>query len=373
MAKPTAADIKRYRENLQGEVDANSLYLTLADVEPNPSRADIFRQLAEAEARHAALWRRLIEEAGEDAGDPQPAFRARLIARLARRFGVSALLPLINAAETRDVDLYRGQPEAGTLPNEERAHARVFANLASSGGGPIDIASIEGWHKGGGAGGPLRAAIFGVNDGLVSNLSLVMGVAGADPGADFVRLAGIAGLLAGAFSMAAGEWISMKAQREVFERQIEVERQELEMAPEEERNELSLIYQSKGVDRAQAELLADTLISNKENALDTLVREELGLDPSALGSPLGAALSSFFAFSLGAILPVLPYLLGATGTAAIIASAIISGLALFTVGSGISFLTGRNVWFSGVRMVAIGLGASVVTFLIGRLIGVQTS
>ena len=145
------------------------------------------------------------------------------------------------------------------------------------------------------------------------------------------------------------------------------------MAPEEERNELSLIYQSKGVGKEQAEMLADTLISNKENALDTLAREELGLDPSALGSPLGAALSSFFAFSLGAVLPVLPYLLGGTGNAAIGFSALISALALFSVGSGISFLTGRNVWFSGGRMVVIGLGASAVTFLIGRLIGVQTS
>ncbi len=373
MATTPPEHIKRYRENLQGEVDASSLYRTLASVEKDPGRADIFSQLAEAEERHAALWARLIREGGEDPGDPQPGRRARLIAWSSRKFGVRSMLPLINAAEVRDVNMYRGQPEAGSLPNEERAHARVFANLAVTGGGPVDIAGVEGWHKGGGAGGPLRAAIFGVNDGLVSNLSLVMGVAGADPGSDFVRLAGVAGLLAGAFSMAAGEWVSVKAQREVFERQIEVERQELELAPEEERSELSLIYQAKGVPRAQAELLAEHLMSDKGTALDTLVREELGLDPSALGSPAAAAISSFVAFSIGAIIPVLPYLFGGAGSLAIVLAAIISGLALFTVGAAVSLLTGRGLLISGTRMVVIGGGASIVTFLIGRLIGVQTS
>jgi VIT1/CCC1 family predicted Fe2+/Mn2+ transporter len=370
---PTPADLQRYRDNLQGEVDASFLYRTLADAEPDPDRADIFRQLADAEDRHAALWRGLLEEGGADPGDLGPARRARLIAWASKRFGTRAMLPLINAAEARDVDMYLGQPEATGLPAEERAHARVFANLAANARGPVDIAGIEGWHKGGGAGGPLRAAVFGVNDGLVSNLSLVMGVAGAEPGAEFVRLAGVAGLLAGAFSMAAGEWVSMKAQREVFERQIAVEREELEVAPQEEEAELSLIYQAKGIPRAEAQLLARQIMTNRSSALDTLVREELGLDQQALGSPAGAAASSFVSFAVGAILPVLPYLLGGGGNLAIVVSAIISGVALFSVGAAVSFLTARGLFVSGARMVVIGGLAAGVTFLIGRVIGVQTA
>ena len=373
MSPPSPADIRRYRENLQGEIDASMLYRTLASVEEDGNRADIYRQLAEAEERHAGLWARLIREAGLEPGEPEPGRRSRLIAWLATKLGPNAVLPLINAAEARDVNMYAGQPEAGRLPGEERAHARVFATLAQRGNRSVDIASLEGWHKGGQAGGSIRAAVFGINDGLVSNLSLVMGVAGADPGAQFILLAGVAGLLAGAFSMAAGEWVSVTAQREVFERQIEVERQELEFAPEEEKAELSLIYQAKGVPRAEAEELARRIMAEPGTALDTLAREELGLDPSSLGSPFAAALSSFLAFGLGALLPVLPYLLGADGATAILVSALISGLALFGVGAGLSFLTERNFALSGLRMLAIGAVAAGVTFFIGRLIGVQTS
>ena len=234
-----------------------------------------------------------------------------------------------------------------------------------------EIAQHETWHRSAGAGsGTLRAAVFGVNDGLVSNLSLVMGVAGADPGNQFVLLAGVAGLLAGSFSMAAGEYVSMQSQRELFERQIALEREELEEDPAEEEHELSLIYQTKGVPRAEAERLAHVLMQDKQVALDTLAREELGLDPAELGSPWGAATSSFLAFGAGAILPVLPYLfLG--GFAAFVASAVLSAVALFAVGGGVSLLTGRGVLFSGARMVLIGAAASGVTYMVGRLIGVS--
>ncbi len=373
MATPTPTDIERYRENLQGEVDAAMLYRTLADLDQDAARGAIYRQLAEAEERHGRLWAGLIRDAGEDPGEPRPGRRPRIIAWIARKLGVRAVLPIINLAEARDVDMYSGQPEAGRLPVEERSHARVFATLARTGATSVDIAGIEGWHKGGGAGGPLRAAIFGINDGLVSNLSLVMGVAGADVGARFILLAGVAGLLAGAFSMAAGEWVSMKAQREVFERQIEVERKELEISPDEERDELSLIYQAKGVPRELAEAMAGQIIADPAHALDTLAREELGLDPGALGSPVAAGLSSFLAFGIGAVVPVLPYLFGGGGTSAIAVSGLLSGAALFAVGAVISFLTGRGALYSGIRMLLIGAAASVVTFLIGRAIGVQTT
>src|SRR4029077_17651339 len=176
----------------------------------------------------------------------------------------------------------------------------------SSGAAPAQIAEHETWHRSGG-GGTLRASGFGVSDGLLSNLSLLMGFAGAQADSKFVVLAGIAGLLAGSSSMAAGEYVSMRAQREMFERQIKLEEMELLLSPDEERAELVLIYRAKGVPQVEAEQLAGRIFANKETALDTLVREELGLDPSELGSPWGAATGSFFAFGLGAIVPVIPY------------------------------------------------------------------
>jgi vacuolar iron transporter family protein len=243
---------------------------------------------------------------------------------------------------------------------------------AAGQGGPSgeDIAKREQWHgSASGGSGTLRAAIFGVNDGLVSNTSLVMGVAGADVGNSYVLLAGIAGLLAGAFSMAAGEWISMQSQRELFERQIALERDELAENPEEERQELALIYQAKGVPRADAERLAASLMRDPDVALDTLAREELGLDPDELGSPWGAALSSFVAFSAGAVIPVVPYLLF-SGVTAFVVAVVLAAAALFAVGAGVSLLTGRGLLFSGLRMMAIGALAAGVTYLVGMAIGV---
>src|SRR5206468_3472827 len=220
--------------------------------------------------------------------------------------------------------------------------------------------------------GSLRAAAFGANDGLVSNFSLVMGIAGANVEPDFVLLTGIAGLLAGASSMAAGEYISVKSQRELYEQQIELERQELEMSPEEEKEELSLIYQAKGVPSSQAEELAERILANPQTAIDTLAREELGLDPTALGSPWIAAASSFVAFATGAAIPVLPYLL-VRGDAAFFTSGIVCGAALFLIGGLISIFTGRGFVFSGFRMAAIGALAAAATFFIGKLLGVTVA
>jgi VIT1/CCC1 family predicted Fe2+/Mn2+ transporter len=214
--------------------------------------------------------------------------------------------------------------------------------------------------------------IFGVSDGLVSNLSLVMGVEAASKDASFVVLAGIAGLLAGAFSMAAGEYISMQSQRELFERQIELEKAELEAMPEEEERELAALYMAKGFPRAEAERIAARMFEDPDTALDTLVREELGLDPDELGSPLGAAGGSFLAFAVGALIPLVPYLL-LSGTAAFAVSLGLSLVALFLVGAGVSLLTGRGVLFSGLRQLAIGAGAAAVTYAVGTVIGVGVS
>jgi VIT1/CCC1 family predicted Fe2+/Mn2+ transporter len=215
---------------------------------------------------------------------------------------------------------------------------------------------------------------FGVSDGLVSNLALVMGVAGAGAGGalgdgHFVLLAGVAGLLAGAFSMAAGEYVSMQSQRELFERQIALEKAELEAMPEEEQAELASVYRAKGFNQAEADAIAARMFSDPQHALDTLIRGELGLDPEELGSAWGAAFGSFVAFGLGALVPVLPYLITA-GFAAFVAAIVASLVALFIVGAAVSLLTGRGVLYSGGRQVLIGAAAATVTYLVGTLIGV---
>jgi vacuolar iron transporter family protein len=369
---PTKEDLARYASNYLLEQDGIALYKALAEAEKDPIRAQIFDRLAKAEERHATRWARLLRTHGVPIPSYRRSWRVSVIGWMSRRFGTQHILPVVTGLESRDQDVYRGQIEAAGLPAEERGHMRTLrAMQGQSRGGSESILDVEGWHRAA-YGGSLRAAVFGANDGLVSNFSLVMGIAGANAEPRFILLAGIAGLLAGASSMAAGEYVSVSSQRELYEQQIAVERQELEMAPEEEQEELSLIYQAKGIPVQQAEELAAQIVASPDTAIDTLAREELGLDPSALGSPFGAAASSFVAFAVGATIPVLPYLL-MSGSTAFFASAFVCGLALFIVGALISIFTGRNLLFSGVRMVLIGAAAAGFTYLIGRLLGVQIS
>jgi VIT1/CCC1 family predicted Fe2+/Mn2+ transporter len=221
--------------------------------------------------------------------------------------------------------------------------------------------------------GTFRAAIFGVSDGLVSNVSLIMGVAGAGVDNSIILVAGLAGLLAGAFSMGAGEYISMRAQREVLERLIALERHELQLFPDEERRELAAIYQGKGLPADLSMQLATAVMNDPEVALDTHAREELGLDPEeGLGSPWGAAVASFLMFAFGAAVPLVPFLF-TEGTSAVIASAIASAIVLFVVGAGISVLTGKSLFVSGLRQVAVGALASIVTYTVGSLLGVAVA
>jgi vacuolar iron transporter family protein len=222
----------------------------------------------------------------------------------------------------------------------------------------------------GGKSGALRAAIFGVNDGLVSNLSLIFGVAGAGVDNDLVIVAGVAGLLAGAFSMAAGEYISVRTQREVYERLIHLEAHEIGSDPQAEREELAEIYVRRGLPRDLAERLATELMRDPEMALETHAREELGLDKEGLGSPLAAAGSSFVTFALGAFVPLVPFLVS-SGDPAVVASAVLSGVALFGVGAAISTLTGRFWLASGLRMLAVGGAAAAVTYFVGKLLDVS--
>jgi VIT1/CCC1 family predicted Fe2+/Mn2+ transporter len=282
-----------------------------------------------------------------------PPLRARLVAWLVGAFGPHVMRPVLSASKVRGISVYSGkaEPEGHPLPKT--------------------LADVGHRHKTLG-GGTLRAAVFGVNDGLVSNTCLVMGVAGAAAGSPVILLTGVAGLLAGAFSMAAGEYISMLSQREMFEHQISQERDELERYPEAEAAELALIYAARGIPEAEARDIAKHLIANPAKALDTLAREELGLNPDDLGSPIGAALSSFVSFALGASLPLLPFLFGA-GSKGVAIAAAISGLALFIVGALLSLFSGKSAWMSGFRMFAIGAAAAAATYGIGSLFNVATS
>jgi VIT1/CCC1 family predicted Fe2+/Mn2+ transporter len=219
------------------------------------------------------------------------------------------------------------------------------------------------------SGGTARAAVFGVSDGLVSNVSLILGVAGANPGPGIVRLAGLAGLIAGAVSMSAGEYVSMQAQRELFQRELDLERRELRRNPHVETVELTQIYQSRGVDPDRARELAQQMMADPELALQTHAREELGIDPNQLGSPRGAATSSFVAFAIGALVPLLPWFVG-SGTAATVASVVLGVVASAVVGALLARFTGRSAFFSAGRQVAIAAIAGTVTFTVGHLVGV---
>ena len=374
MADRSSAE--RYRANLQGEVDSAGLYRALAETENDPHVSEVYRRLSAVEEAHAEFWRGELAKIGAVAGKLRPDWRTHALSWLARRFGPQFVLPTLGTLEKRDVGTYDAQPEAvaGGLPAAERSHNRVVQALATSfptGAAGSTLAQLEGRHRTGGN--ALRAAVLGANDGLVSNLSLVMGVAGADIAGRAILLTGIAGLIAGACSMAIGEWLSVTSSRELSQKQIDIEASELETVPEEEKEELVLIYQAKGLDESQARALADRLMATKDSALDTLTREELGIDPNELGgSPWAAAASSFALFSAGAIFPVAPFF-WLDGAAAVGGSIALSGLALVAVGAGTSLFTGRSFAYSALRQLCGGLAAALITYCVGRLIGVAVT
>jgi VIT1/CCC1 family predicted Fe2+/Mn2+ transporter len=370
-------DRERLRENLQAEVDGAALYDALADLAETPELGSVYRRLADSERRHAQIWRDRLMAAGDEDLPWQAGWRTRTLIWLARRFGAGLILPTIAAQEAADSDRYRGQPDAveAGMPADERSHARLFRAIAAPGvamrglAGP-EITRLEGRHRATG-GNALRAAVLGANDGLVSNLSLVMGVAGAELAGRSILVTGLAGLLAGSLSMALGEWLSVQSARELYAHQIGIELAELEAAPEEEAAELALIYQAKGLSAARATELSAGIIADRASALDTLTREELGLDPEELGgSAWTAAITSFCLFALGAIVPVLPYIFGG-GMVAAVVSVALSIVALFAIGAGITVITGTSALRSGGRQVAFGLAAAAITFGVGRLVGVS--
>jgi VIT1/CCC1 family predicted Fe2+/Mn2+ transporter len=374
---PTRSDLARYRANLQSEIDSAALYRAMQAAEKDAQTSEVYGRLAAVEETHADFWRKRLAAAGVRPGGHSPGLRARALMWVARRFGPKTVLPVVVTLENMDREAYDQQRESkGTaLPLQERSHARLLTGLV----GRRNIAwhgalfsRLEGRH-GAGGGNALRAAILGANDGLVSNLSLVMGVAGAAFSEETVLITGVAGLLAGAFSMAMGEWVSVTGARELYKQQIDTEADELAEFPDEEREELVLIYRAKGLGLEEAQLIADRVMQNRGAALDTMVREELGINPDDLGgSAWTAAVSSFLVFMVGAIIPVLPFVF-LQGTHAVMASAAASAVALFLFGAVTSLFTARGAWYAGARQLLFGAAAAAVTYGAGHLFGVAVA
>jgi len=345
-------------DSLRGELTAAYLYRVIAAREREPRRRRLFEELARDAESQAGHWRGLLAREGAPAVPFRPSLRARLVALLVRLLGAQRVTHALIAMKVRGMSVYReGAPPAvprgvGALPSE---HDEVGEKHQA--GAP------------GAGGGGLRAAVFGVNDGLVSNASLILGVAGAGTDNATILLAGVAGLLAGAFSMAAGEYVSVRSQREMFEHQIALEKAELEAYPEEEAEELALIFEARGMAPDEARGHAARLIADPARALETLTREELGLNPGELGSPWGAAGYSFVAFALGSAIPLAPYVL-ARGPHALAAAIGLTAVSLFLVGAATSLFTGRSAAVGGLRMLAIGGAAGAVTYAIGGALGV---
>ena len=370
-------NLKRYLANWHGEVDSAAQYRAMASAEKSKELSQVYNNLAAIEEKHRDFWEVHIQKAGGLVPQRRPTWRAQVLILLARLLGPDAVLNTISEGERADKNQYAPQTETqGTsMLADEHGHDRILGeilNTQTEGASGTYLANLEGRHKSL-EGNTLRAAVMGANDGLCSNFSLVMGVAGASLASHALLLTGLAGLLAGACSMALGEWLSVTNSRELSEREISIEESEYDLNPEGEREELELIYESKGMSPDQAEKLADLMISDKHRAIDALTREELGIDPQEKGgSPWTAAIISFFLFSTGAIVPVFPFFF-LTGSRAIAVSAGLSALALFLFGALTTLFTGKPVLFAGTRQLVMGLLAAAATFGLGHLLGVSLS
>lgn len=363
-------------ESLHTEVDAAFLYDRIAAQEEDPQVARLFSEMAAIERGHAEHAFAQLQADGSLKAMPGPSWRARMLDRIGRRMGYGHVIAQLMEVEkglagaTVAVKRKSGASLSGGEGNHVLILQALMANKQGLGG--EQLGRIEGKHKTVG-GNALRAAVLGANDGLVSNMSLVMGVAGATDGDQGVLLAGLAGLLAGALSMALGEWISVKSSQELYERQMALELTELTTNPEGERKELVLIFMAKGISEAESERLASEAMKDQGKAHALLVKEELGINTEELkGSAWEAAITSFFLFAVGAVLPVIPFFFTG-GFQAIAISVGLSAAGLFLIGAAITLFTGRGLWFSGMRQVLFGLAAAAVTFGIGKLIGVNVA
>ncbi len=360
---------------LQTEFDTAYLYRRIAELQTDENHKQVLLQLSAIEMRHAEHALEQLRLTHPNAQMPKPSLRARIQLALGKVFGYGSVIQNLMALEKNiaksalTAKLKAGKPISGF----EHNHLKIIESLNEQPTFQVSsgvLKDYEGRHRSVG-GNALRAAVLGANDGLVSNMSLVMGVAGANARDQVILLTGIAGLLAGAISMAMGEWLSVQSSRELYMNQIALEEEELEHAPEEEQRELALLYQAKGMTTAEAERLAAEIFQDKSKALDTLIIEELGIDKEELGgSAWEAAIASFVLFAVGAIIPLFPYFF-LTGLTARYWSIGMAVVGLFLIGAASTLFTGRNVLYSGVRQVLFGLGAAAVTFAVGRLIGVQ--
>lgn len=373
-AMPMDSDHERYRRNFTEEVNSAFLYRVAAELEPDETLSGVYIRLAETEEKHAALWEERMKAAGSAIPTRDPELRSRVLAWLARRLGASVVTQVMASTELSGRTMYDDQPEAdGTsLRADERSHAIMLDALRSQSTKGVSgsvLARLEGRHKAVG-GNALRAAVLGANDGLVSNTSLVMGVAGAAFSATGVLLSGLAGLLAGAISMALGEWLSVQSSRELHEAQIETERDEILAMPEAEAEELALIYEAKGMAPEEAAKAARDVMADPDVFLETKVREELGIDPNELGgSGWEAAIASFFLFAIGAIIPVIPFFF-LIGTPAVLSSLGLAAIGLFLLGAATALVTGTAAMRKGARSLLLGLTAAGATYAIGSLLGV---
>lgn len=316
------------------------LYKIMAENESEERHKKLFKSLEHAAEKQATIWEdKLHKHNAKQQLVFSPDLRTRVVVLLIKWLGTERVHSILSAMKIRGMSIF-------SRNHTEEKHTSVSS--ASN----------------------LRAAVFGINDGLVSNVSLILGVAGAHADQNFILIAGIAGLLAGACSMAAGEYISVRSQREVFEYQIAIEKQELEEYPEEEIDELTLIYEARGVPAGEARKLATIMIQNPETGLNTLAREELGLNPDNIVSPFGAMMASFIAFGIGAALPLLPFLISPSEWN-LYYSISITAVTLFTIGALMSLFTNRNPLMSGLRMLSIGALAGAVTYLIGTLLHIN--
>jgi len=358
-------------KNVQTEIDASFLYSRLAANEPDEAVANIFRQMSEIEKGHAEAFARKVNIPIENL--MRPSWRAKTMNLIGKVFGYDYVLGALMDTEKSLSNAIISTKERNKqkLTGTETNHVQILwsilekdKNISGS-----QIVKFETRHRSVG-GNAIRAAVLGGNDGLVSNFSLVMGVAGAAAGQEGILLAGVAGLLAGALSMAMGEWISVKSSQELYENQMAIEMDEIETNPDGEQKELALIYMAKGIPESQAHDMATNIMKDKTLAHAVLVKEELGINPEELeGSAVEAALYSFFLFTIGAIIPVAPFFF-TSGLQAIVLSVAFSAVGLFLIGGAITLFTGKNLWFSGFRQVLFGLAAAAVTFGIGKLIGV---
>jgi predicted membrane protein (TIGR00267 family) len=361
-------------KNIQTEIDAAFLYRKLADHETEEAIANVYRQMSDIEKSHAVAFAKKENISLDNLF--QPSWRAKILNTIGRIFGYDYVLGSLMDTEKSisGAIISNKRKNNQEITGSETSHVKILQSILArqTTTAGKHLAKFERQHRSVG-GNAIRAAVLGGNDGLVSNFSLVMGIAGATAGGEGVLLAGLAGLLAGALSMALGEWISVKSSQELYDNQMQIEMEELETNPEGEMKELALIYMAKGIPESQAYEMASGIMKDKSHAHEILVKEELGINAEELkGSAMEAAVYSFILFSLGAIIPVFPFMF-LSGMKAVVVSVSASAAGLFIIGAAITLFTGKNVWRSGFRQVLFGLAAAAITFGIGKLIGVSVT